>query len=452
MAGISRRGPRRRGGKGVAALLVWCALLLFVTSNNQFVSASTPRDSPLPDYYSILGVGKQAPVAEIRKQYKALAKKWHPDKVQGDEAAKLAAQEKFMAINEAHEILSDPESRREYDESKEDQRRGWSPRHHQHQHQHHNFHHHQFYTWQRAQNHWHQHHQYTQTAPSIISMPLVLIILVPIAFLVLSSVASERANTGTEQQSTTSDRTNTNTATGPASSAAQRNFKAKPAPVVLSSMQRCHIQLAPDLVQIECGSAASNDLNRLESSNVVVFLPSDDMLRKMARAHCSTGGDDDDDDPVAASGKRLWEVLRDVCATFTRSDRIVFAWTEERSVQELRRVVQHLRPSFDLSHPDPAVLVFKRQKKRHSVEGSSSSASAPASASATLGGGSKAATDTPKWCITYSSALAYVCPRHDPSSPKKFTTAAISAWVTKQLCDGMASWRPLGPSAAVTLR
>lgn len=64
------------------------------------------------DYYKILGVDKKASSAEIKKAYRKLAMKFHPDKAKGDKSA----EEKFKGINEANEVLSDPEKRKKYDE------------------------------------------------------------------------------------------------------------------------------------------------------------------------------------------------------------------------------------------------------------------------------------------------------------------------------------------------
>ena len=64
------------------------------------------------DYYKELGVAKTATSAEIKKAYRTLANKYHPDKTKGDKAA----EEKFKDINEANEVLSDPVKRKKYDQ------------------------------------------------------------------------------------------------------------------------------------------------------------------------------------------------------------------------------------------------------------------------------------------------------------------------------------------------
>ena len=63
------------------------------------------------DYYSILGVSKGASQDEIKKAYRALAMKYHPDKNPGDKSA----EEKFKEINEAYSVLSDQKKRQQYD-------------------------------------------------------------------------------------------------------------------------------------------------------------------------------------------------------------------------------------------------------------------------------------------------------------------------------------------------
>src|SRR6056297_967952 len=64
------------------------------------------------DYYDILGVDKDASQKEIKKAYRKLAKKYHPDMNDGDEKAS----DKFKEISEAYEILSDPDKRKRYDQ------------------------------------------------------------------------------------------------------------------------------------------------------------------------------------------------------------------------------------------------------------------------------------------------------------------------------------------------
>lgn len=64
------------------------------------------------DYYKILGVDKGASQDDIKKAFRKLARKYHPDLNPNDPSAK----EKFQEINEANEVLSDPEKRKKYDE------------------------------------------------------------------------------------------------------------------------------------------------------------------------------------------------------------------------------------------------------------------------------------------------------------------------------------------------
>src|SRR5215216_4287266 len=64
------------------------------------------------DYYEVLGVPRGASEDDIKKAFRKLARQYHPDVAKD----KKTAEAKFKEINEAHEVLSDPEKRRKYDE------------------------------------------------------------------------------------------------------------------------------------------------------------------------------------------------------------------------------------------------------------------------------------------------------------------------------------------------
>ena len=64
------------------------------------------------DYYKVLGLNKDASTDDIKKAYRKLARKYHPDLNPNDKEAN----KKFQQINEANEVLSDPENRKKYDQ------------------------------------------------------------------------------------------------------------------------------------------------------------------------------------------------------------------------------------------------------------------------------------------------------------------------------------------------
>ncbi|MEO5790343.1 DnaJ domain-containing protein, partial [Gelidibacter sp.] len=74
------------------------------------------------DYYKVLGIDKSATTAEVKKAYRKLARKHHPDINPNDKTA----EHKFKEINEANEVLSDPEKRKKYDKYGKDWQQGYS--------------------------------------------------------------------------------------------------------------------------------------------------------------------------------------------------------------------------------------------------------------------------------------------------------------------------------------
>ena len=72
------------------------------------------------DYYQILGISKTATEKDIKNAYRKLARKLHPDVNPNDKDA----QRKFQEINEANEVLSDPEKRKKYDQYGKDWKHG----------------------------------------------------------------------------------------------------------------------------------------------------------------------------------------------------------------------------------------------------------------------------------------------------------------------------------------
>jgi DnaJ-class molecular chaperone len=75
------------------------------------VTAKEGRGMEYKDYYKVLGVAKNASADDIKKAFRKLARKYHPDVNPGDKRS----EEKFKEINEAYEVLSDADKRRKYD-------------------------------------------------------------------------------------------------------------------------------------------------------------------------------------------------------------------------------------------------------------------------------------------------------------------------------------------------
>jgi len=88
-----------------------CAIILFLTLLVLVEEYLTVAAADKDDYYNVLGVDKKASEKEIKKAFRKLAMKYHPDKNKSKGAVK-----RFREIAEAYEVLSDPKKRKEYDQ------------------------------------------------------------------------------------------------------------------------------------------------------------------------------------------------------------------------------------------------------------------------------------------------------------------------------------------------
>ena len=81
-------------------------------NDNNYIKDKEERNMAFIDYYKILGVDKNIPQKDVRAAYKKRAKQFHPDLHPNDPKAKA----KFQALNEAYDVISDPEKRKKYDQ------------------------------------------------------------------------------------------------------------------------------------------------------------------------------------------------------------------------------------------------------------------------------------------------------------------------------------------------
>jgi molecular chaperone DnaJ len=98
-----------------AAILLFCMIMMLIVESVDARSQQQKKEQGR-DFYDILGVSKSANAAEIKKAYRALSLRYHPDKNQGDESAV----DKFTDVSAAYDCLSDPEKRRKYDKGGEE--------------------------------------------------------------------------------------------------------------------------------------------------------------------------------------------------------------------------------------------------------------------------------------------------------------------------------------------
>ncbi|KMZ79008.1 hsp40-like protein [Plasmodium vivax India VII] len=111
---IFKNGVNRGGGDNLAKASDSGFDRSLAEKSEGFSSPFAGLSGKSKDYYSVLGVPRDATENDIKKAYRKLAMKWHPDK-HLDENDKKAAEEKFKLISEAYDVLSDPDKKKTYD-------------------------------------------------------------------------------------------------------------------------------------------------------------------------------------------------------------------------------------------------------------------------------------------------------------------------------------------------
>lgn len=98
-------------------VIIDCLIYLVNSEVNKLLESAKKEEKKAKkrDYYKILDLTPQATESDIRKAYKKLALKFHPDRVNGGEEDKKQAEKMFRDINDAYSVLSDPKKKQMYD-------------------------------------------------------------------------------------------------------------------------------------------------------------------------------------------------------------------------------------------------------------------------------------------------------------------------------------------------
>lgn len=311
-----RGALRRWPGAWVRVALVVAALctVCITAAGAARWGAPPPPQAPQQDHYKVLGVDARASVDEIRAAYKKLARKWcvawpgvcnqlaahvpadtmlfarlclrvsrHPDK---NPNAAEEATTRFMAINAAHEVLSDPVARREYDESRRFGR-GRPAQHHQ--------------RWNGGSQHFHYQYSYNgrggvDDAVSPFNMLLLVALLAGAAFFLFRG----DSGTGSEQSRPDTNRSSSSGGAGP-QSAGTRPSPPPPAPVSACGMAAR--SRAPAALEL------SDAVLRQRGTIVVIFVLGET-------------------DSTPAS---LWETIQNLATSYRRDPKIRVAWMQPGS-------------------------------------------------------------------------------------------------------------------------